>query len=261
MREEDIPKTAFRTLYGHYEFKVMSFGLTNAPVVFMDLMNRVFRPFLDVFVIVFIDDILFYSRSEKDHADHLRMVLGILRQQKLYAKFSKCEFWLSSVAFLGYVVGADGVRVDAQKIQAVRNWPISLTPTEVRSFLGLAGYYRRFVEKFSSIAEPLTKLTQKSAKFQWSDACERSFQLLKERLTSAPVLTLLEGPNGYIVYCDASRVGLGCVLMQHGKVIAHASRQLKKHEQNYPTVIHALKIWRHYLYSVHVDVYTDHKSL
>ena len=143
-----------------------------------------------------------------------------------------------------------------------------MTPTEVHSFLGLASYYRRFVEKFSSIAVPLTKLTQKSAKFQWSDACERSFQLLKEKLTLAPVLTLPEGPDGYIVCCDASRVGLGCVLMQHGKVIAYASRQLKRHEQNYPThdlelaaVIHALKIWRHYLYGVHVNVCTDHKSL
>ena len=141
-------------------------------------------------------------------------------------------------------------------------------PTEVRSFLGLAGYYRRFVEGFSSITAPLTKLTQKAAKFQWTDACERSFQELKNRLTSAPVLTLPEGSEGFVIYCDASGVGLGCVLMQHGKVVAYASRQLRKHEKNYPThdwelasVIHALKIWRHYLYGVHVDIYTDHKSL
>ena len=160
----------------------------------------------------------------------MRRVLGVLRHQKLYAKFSKCEFWLSSVAFLGHVIGADGVRVDSQKIEAVKNWPRPTTPTEVRSFLGLAGYYRRFVENFASIAAPMTKLTQKGAKFQWSDACERSFQLLKEKLTTAPVLTLPEGLDGYVVYCDASRVGLGCVLMQHGKVIAYASRQLKKHE-------------------------------
>ncbi|MCF7184013.1 hypothetical protein L3H42_10980, partial [Corynebacterium sp. MC-13] len=139
VREEDIPKTAFRTRYGHYEFRVMSFGLTNAPAVFMDLMNRVFKPFLDVFVIVFIDDILVYSRSEQEHADHLRRVLGILRHQRLYAKFSKCEFWLSSVAFLGHIIGADGVRVDSQKIEAVKKWPRPTTPTEVRSFLGLAG--------------------------------------------------------------------------------------------------------------------------
>ena len=268
VREKDIPKTAFRTRYGHFEFRVMSFGLTNAPTVFMDLMNNVFRPFLDLFVIVFIDDILVYSRSEAEHADHLRIVLGVLRTRELYAKFSKCEFWLNSVSFLGHVVAADGIRVDSQKIEAVKTWPRPTTPTEVRSFLGLAGYYRRFVEGFSSISAPLTRLTQKSAKFQWTDACERSFQELKDRLTSAPVLTLPEGLEGYVVYCDASGVGLGCVLMQHGKVIAYASRQLRKHERNYPThdlelaaVVHALKIWRHYLYGVHVDIYTDHKSL
>ena len=268
VREADIPKTAFRTRYGHYEFRVLSFGLTNAPAVFMDLMNRVFKPFLDMFVIVFIDDILVYSRSEEEHADHLRTVLRVLQHQKLYAKFSKCEFWLTSVAFLGHIIGADGIQVDTQKIEAVKTWPRPTTPTEVRSFLGLAGYYRRFVEKFASISVPLTRLTQKAAKFQWTDACERSFQLLKDKLTTAPVLTLPEGPDGYVIYCDASGVGLGCVLMQHGKVIAYASRQLRKHEKNYPThdlelavVVHALKIWRHYLYGVHVDIYTDHKSL
>ena len=268
VREADIPKTAFRTRYGHYEFRVLSFGLTNAPAVFMDLMNRVFKPFLDMFVIVFIDDILVYSRSEEEHADHLRTVLRVLQHQKLYAKFSKCEFWLTSVAFLGHIIGADVIRVDTQKIEAVKTWPRPTTPTEVRSFLGLAGYYRRFVEKFASISVPLTRLTQKAAKFQWTDACERSFQLLKDKLTTAPVLTLPEGPDGYAIYCDASGVGLGCVLMQHGKVIAYASRQLRKHEKNYPThdlelavVVHALKIWRHYLFGVHVDIYTDHKSL
>ena len=223
VREADIPKTAFRTRYGHYEFRVLSFGLTNAPAVFMDLMNRVFKPFLDMFVIVFIDDILVYSRSEEEHADHLRTVLRVLQHQKLYAKFSKCEFWLTSVAFLGHIIGADVIRVDTQKIEAVKTWPRPTTPTEVRNFLGLAGYYRRFVEKFASISVPLTRLTQKAAKFQWTDACEQSFQLLKDKLTTAPVLTLPEGPDGYVIYCDALGVGLGCVLMQHGKVIACAS--------------------------------------
>lgn len=246
----------------------MSFGLTNAPAVFMDLMNRVFRPFLDLFVIVFIDDILVYSRSEAEHADHLRTVLRVLQKGKLYAKFSKCEFWLNYVAFLGNIISGEGIRVDTQKIEAVKTWPRPTTPTEVHSFLGLAGYYRRFVEGFSSLSAPLTKLTHKGAKFQWTDACERSFQALKDRLTSAPVLTLPEGTDGYVIYCDASGIGLGCVLMQHGKVVAYASRQLRKHEKNYPThdlelatVIHALKMWRHYLYGIHVDIYTDHKSL
>jgi len=144
-------------------------------------------------------------------------------------------------------------------------WPRPLNATEVRNFLGLAGYYRRFVEGFSSISAPLTKLTHKATKFQWTEACEQSFHELKKRLTTAPVLTLPDGNEGYVVYCDASRIGLGCVLMQHGKVIAYASRQLRKHEQNYPThdlelaaVVFALKIWRHYLYGVHIDVFTDH---
>ena len=268
VRECDIPKTAFRTRYGHYEFVVMSFGLTNAPALFMDLMNRVFKPYLDSFVVVFIDDILIYSRGEEEHKGHLRVVLQRLREEKLYAKYEKCEFWLKEVAFLGHVVSGDGIKVDPKKTDVIRNWPRPLTPSDIRSFLGLAGYYRRFVEGFSSLASPMTKLTQKKAKFVWSDECEESFQTLKERLVSAPILSLPDGLEGFVVYCDASRIGLGCVLMQSGKVIAYASRQLKVHEKNYPThdlelaaVVFALKIWRHYLYGVHVDIFTDHKNL
>ncbi|KAH0746323.1 hypothetical protein KY285_007980 [Solanum tuberosum] len=202
VRECDIPKTAFRTRYGHYEFVVMSFGLTNAPAIFMDLMNRVFKPYLDSFVVVFIDDILIYSHSEEEHMGHLRVVLQRLREEKLYAKYEKCEFWLREVAFLGHVVSGDGIKVDPKKTDVIRNWPRPLTPSDIRSFLGLAGYYRRFVNGFSSIASSMTKLTQKKAK-----------------------------------------VGLGCVLMQNA------------------AVVFALKIWRHYLYGIHVDVFTDHKSL
>src|SRR5688572_23431403 len=268
VRESDVSKTAFITRYGHFEFLFMSFGLTNAPAIFMDLMNRIFKPFLDLFVVVFIDDILVYSRSKEDHEGHLRIVLQVLRDEKLFAKFNKCEFWLREVAFLGHVVSGDGIKVDPKKTEAVKNWPRPLSSSDIRSFLGLAGYYRRFVEGFASISSPLTKLTQKKEKFQWSLDCEKSFQELKDRLTKAPVLTLPEGTDGFVVYCDASRVGLGCVLMQNGKVIAYASRQLKVHEKNYPThdlelaaVVYALKIWRHYLYGVHVDIFTDHKSL
>ncbi|KAH0652933.1 hypothetical protein KY289_030611 [Solanum tuberosum] len=216
---------AFRTRYGHYEFLVMSFGLTNAPAAFMDLMNRVFRQYLGMFMIVFIDDILIYSRSENEHTDHLRIVLQVLKDHQLFAKFSKCEFWLRSVAFLGHIVSSKGIEVDLKKTDSVKSWPRPLPPTDIRRFLCLVGYYRRFVEA----------LTQKKAKFVWSEACEKSFQELKDRLTSTPVLTLLEGTDGFVVYCDASRVGLGCVLMQHEKVIAYASRQLKIHEKNYPT--------------------------
>ena len=268
IRESDILKMAFRMRYGHYELLVMSFGLTNAPAAFMDLMNRVFHPYLDRFVIVFIDDILVYSRSELEHERHLGLALQTLRQYQLYAKFSKCEFWLSRVGFIGHVVSADGIYVDPQKVEAVENWAQPTTVTEVRSFLRLAGYYRRFIEGFSKIARPLHCLTRKGVKFEWIDRCEGSFQTLKEKLTSAPVLTLPGGNEGFEVYNDASRQGLGCVLMQHKRVVAYSSRQLKKHEMNYPThdlelaaVIFALKTWRHYLYGATCQIFTDHKSL
>ncbi|GKE44291.1 putative reverse transcriptase domain-containing protein [Tanacetum coccineum] len=214
VREEDIPKTAFRTRYGHYEFQVMPFGLTNAPAVFMDLMNR--------------------------HEEHLKLILELLKKEQLYAKFSKCEFWIPIVQFLGYVI-------DNQ---------------------GLAGYYRRFIEGFSKIAKPMTKLTQKKVKFDWGDKAETTFQLIKQKLCSAPILALPEGNEDFIVYNDASIKGLGDVLMQREKVITYASRQLKIHEKNYTTsdleigaVVFALKIWRHYLYGTRCTVFTDHKSL
>ncbi|GJS03833.1 putative reverse transcriptase domain-containing protein [Tanacetum coccineum] len=228
VHEDDIPKTVFRTRYGHFEFRVMPFGLTNAPTVFMDLMNRVFKPYLDKFVIVFIYDILIYSKTREEHVEHLRLVLGLLKKEKLYAKFSKCEFWLREVQFLRHMINGNGIHVDPSKIEAVKNWKAPRTPTEVCSFLGLVGYYRRFIEKFSKIAKSLTILTQKS---------------------------LPDRPEDFVVYFDASEIGLGCVLMQRGKVIAYASRQLKNHKKNYTThdlelgaVMFALKIWRHYLY-------------
>ncbi|KAL4013398.1 hypothetical protein IC575_025567 [Cucumis melo] len=165
IRDSDIPQTAFRSRYRHYEFIVMSFGLTNAPAVFMDLMNRVFKDFLDSFVIVFVDDILIYSKTEAEHEKHLRQVLETLRANRLYAKFSKCKFWLKKVSFLEHVVSSEGVSVDPAKIEAVANWPRPSTVSEIRSFLGLAGYYRRFVEDFSRIASPLTQLTRKGTPF------------------------------------------------------------------------------------------------
>ncbi|KAL0556346.1 hypothetical protein IC582_004859 [Cucumis melo] len=222
VRESDIPKTAFRTRYGHYEFLVMPFGLTNAPTIFMDLMNRIFHQYLDQFVIVFIDDILVYSMDKKAHEEHLRIVLQTLRDKQLYAKFSKCEFWLNQVVFLGHVVLAGGVSVDLQKVEAVVNWERPASATEE----------------------------------------------LKKRLMRAPILTLPVTGKKYVIYCDASRQGLGCVLVQEGKVIAYTSRQLKKHECNYPThdlelaaVVLALKIWRHYLFGKKCHIFTNHKSL
>ncbi|GJT86351.1 putative reverse transcriptase domain-containing protein [Tanacetum coccineum] len=268
VREEDIPKTAFRTRYGHYEFQVMPFGLTNAPAVFMDLMNRVCKPYLDKFVIVFIDDILIYSKNKQEHEKHLKLILELLKKEQLYAKFSKCEFWIPRVQFLGHVIDSQGIHVDPAKIESVKDWESPKTATEIRQFLGLAGYYRRFIEGFSKIAKPMTKLTQKKVKFDWGDKAEAAFQLIKQKLCSAPILALPEGSEDFIVYCDASIKGLGVVLMQREKVIAYASRQLKIHEKNYTThdlelgaVVFALKIWRHYLYGTKCTVFTDHKSL
>ncbi|KAH0727836.1 hypothetical protein KY290_003558 [Solanum tuberosum] len=235
VRGVDIPKTTFRTRNDHYEFEVMSFRLTTYPATFMDLMNKVFRHYLDMFVIVFIDNFLIYSRSENEQMKYLRIVLQVLKDHQLYAKFSKCEFWLRSIAFLSHIVSSKGIEVDPKKMDAVKGWPRPLTHTDIRSFLGLAGYYSRFVKSFSSIASPLAVLTQKKAKFVWSEACDKIFPELKDRLTSASVLTLPEGTDGFVVYYDASRVGLGSVLMQHGKVIVYASRQVKIHEKNYLT--------------------------
>ncbi|GJR42680.1 putative reverse transcriptase domain-containing protein [Tanacetum coccineum] len=268
VREEDIPKTAFRTRYGHYEFQVMPFGLTNAPAVFMDLMNRVCKPYLDKFIIVFIDDILIYSKNKQEHEEHLKLILELLKKEELYAKFSKCEFWIPKVQFLGHVIDSEGIHVDPAKIESIKDWASPKSPTEIRQFLGLAGYYRRFIEGFSKIAKPMTKLTQKKVKFEWGDKQEAAFQLLKQKLCSAPILALPEGSEDFIAYCDASKKGLGTVLMQREKVIAYASRQLKIHEKNYTThdlelgaVVFALKIWRHYLYGTKCTVFTDHKSL
>ncbi|GKE22065.1 putative reverse transcriptase domain-containing protein, partial [Tanacetum coccineum] len=210
VREEDIPKTAFRTCYGHYEFQVMPFGLTNAPAVFMDLMNR----------------------------------------------------------FLGHVIDNKGIHVDRAKIESIKDWASPKLPTEIHQFLGLVGYYRRFIEGFSKIAKPMTKLTLKKVKFVWGDKQEAAFQLLKQKLCSALILALPEGSEDFVAYCDASKKGLGVVLMQREKVISYASHQLKINEKNYTThdlelgaVVFALKIWRHYLYGTKCTVFTDHKSL
>ncbi|GJX74745.1 putative reverse transcriptase domain-containing protein [Tanacetum coccineum] len=179
VRKEDIPKTAFRTRYGHYEFQVMPFSLTNAPVIFMDLMNRVCKPYLDKFMIVYIDDILIYSKNKKEHEEHLKAILELLKKEELYAKFSKCEFWIPKVQFLGQVIDSQGIQVESAKIESIKDWVSPKTPTEIRQFLGLDGYYRRFIEGFSKIAKSMTKLTQKGVKFDWGDKEEATFQLIK----------------------------------------------------------------------------------
>ncbi|GJY75724.1 putative reverse transcriptase domain-containing protein [Tanacetum coccineum] len=268
VHEDDILKTAFRTRYRHFEFTIMPFGLTNALAVFMYLMNGVCRPYLDKFVIVFIDDILIYSKTREEHVEHLRLVLELLKREKLHAKFFKCEFWLREVQFLGHVINGNGIHVNPSKIEAIKNWKALRTPFEVRSFLGLAGYYHRFIENFSKIAKSLTILTQKCKTFDWGEEQELAFQTLKDKLCNAPILALPDRPEDFVVYYDASGLGLGCVLMQRGKVIAYASRQSKIHEKNYTTydlelraVVFALKSWRHYLYGTKSVIYTDHKSV
>ncbi|GJV83755.1 putative reverse transcriptase domain-containing protein [Tanacetum coccineum] len=208
----------------------MPFGLTNAPVVFIDLKNWVCKPYLDKYGIVFIDDILIYSKSKEDRKDHLKLVLELLKKEKLFAKFSKYEIWLQEVHFLIHVVNSSGIHVDPS-------------------------YYRCFTVNFSKIAKPLTSLMQKNQKYEWGGEQEEAFQTLKDNLCNAPILSLPDGPDDFVVYCDASNQGFGCVLMQRGKVIAYASRQLTIHEKNYTThdlqlgaVVFALKTWRHYLY-------------
>nr|GEZ14108.1 putative reverse transcriptase domain-containing protein [Tanacetum cinerariifolium] len=208
------------------------------------------------------------TNDEKEHVEHLKTILELLKKEELYAKFSKCEFWIPKVQFLGHVIDSQGIHVDPTKIESVKDWTSPKSPTEIRQFLGLAGYYRRFIEGFSKIAKPMTKLTQKKIKFEWSDKEETEFQLLKQKLCSAPILALPEGCEDFIVYCDALNKGLGAVLMQREKVISYASHQLKIHEKNYTThdlelgaVVFALKIWRHYLYGTKCTVFTDHKSL
>jgi hypothetical protein len=268
IRVSEVPKTAFSTRYGLYEFLVVSFGLTNAHAYFMYLMNSVFMNELDKFVVVFIDDILIYSKSEAEHAKHLCIVLQRLRDHKLYAKFSKCEFWLDSVKFLGHTIFKDGISVDPSKVQEFMDWKPPKSVHQIRSFLGLAGYYRQFIPDFSRIAKPMTELLKKGVKFVWSDECDKAFRTLREHLTSAPVLTQPDMSKPFEVFCDASGTGPGCVLMQENRVIVYASRALRPHEKNYPThdlelaaVVHALKLWRHYLMSNRCNIYTDHKSL
>jgi hypothetical protein len=205
IRESDIPKTSFRTRYGLYECTVMSFRLTNVSGYFMYLMNKVFMEYLDKFVVVFIDDILIFSKTEEEHEKHIRLVLEKLRSNKLYAKFSKCEFWLTKVAFLGHVISAGGVSVDPGKVKDVLNWLPPTTALEIQSFLGLAGYYRRFIKDFSKIAKPMTKLLEKNKAFEWTAECQASFEELRKHLTSAPVLVLQDLTKKFDIYCDASR--------------------------------------------------------
>jgi hypothetical protein len=216
IKEDDIPKTAFKTRFGHYEFTVLPFGLTNAPGVFMSLMNGVFREYLDKFIQVFIDDILIYSRTMEEHDEHLCLVLQCLREHKLYGKLSKCSFYQSKIHYLGHVISGEGIAVDPAKVEAIMEWPTPTNVPEVRSFMGLAGYYRWFIEGFSKIANPITELQKKNKKFVWTEKCVEAFRRLKELLTTTPILKVPDMDMDFLVCTDASKEGLGGVLMQDG---------------------------------------------
>ena len=272
MHPDSVQKTAFRTRYGHFEFLVLPFGLTNAPATFMHLMHQIFREQLDQFIVIFLDDILIYSKKLQDHIDHVRRTLQILREHRLYAKVSKCAFFRHEVEYLGHVVTAAGIHPDQKKVQAVRDWKIPETVHDIRSFLGLAGYYRRFIPQFARIAAPLTELTKKTVPWRWSLREGEAFNALKDALLSAPVLHLADAKKEYTVTCDASDYAVGAVLSQKYEdgehPVAYESRKMNSAEMNYPTherellaVIHALRTWRHYLAGQKFSVVTDHYSL
>jgi hypothetical protein len=267
MRPTDIHKTAFRTHDGLYEFLIMAFGLCNAPATFQALMNDVLRPFIHRFVLVFFDDILIYSRTWADHLRHIRAVFAELQRHQLFLKRSKCAFGASSVAYLGHVVSAAGVAMDPTKLQAVRDWPQPQSARAVRGFLGLAGYYRKFVHNYGTIAAPLTALLRKEG-FSWTEEAAAAFAALKDAVTAAPVLAMPDFAKSFVVECDASSHGFGAVLVQDSHPIAFFSRPgaprhraLAAYERELIGLVHAVRHWRPYLWGRHFVVKTDHYSL
>jgi len=265
--EADIPKTAFRTHEGHYEFLVMPFGLTNAPSTFQGLMNHIFKPYLRKFILVFFDDILVYNEDMGSHLSHLKTTLELLRQNKLFAKMSKCKFGSDEVDYLGHIVTAQGVCADPEKIQAMVDWPFPKNIKALRGFLGLTGYYRKFIRSYGSIASPLTSMLKKNS-FEWNDSAREAFQTLKVAVTQAPVLALPDFSKPFIIECDASGVGIGAVLMQGKQPIAFLSKALKgkalymsTYEKELFALVTAVQKWRPYLLGQPFLVRTDQQSL
>ena len=272
LREEDIHKTAFRTRYGHYEFTVMPMGTCNSPATFCALMDNVFAPYLDKFLVIYLDDILVYSRTLEEHVQHVATVLRTLREHKLYAKRSKCSFCTAAVDFLGHIVSDDGVSMDPAKVSAITAWPALTNVSELRSFLGLAGYYRRFVKGFSRMAAPLTALLAQGVSWRWEEAEASAFDALKAAVASGPVLQPFAPALPVTISVDASDFEIGAVLEQGEKgsmhTVAFESRKLTPAEARYPVhekenlaLVHALKLWRHYLLGRHFVVHTDNYAL
>jgi hypothetical protein len=254
--------------YGHYEFVVVPFGLTNAPVTFMCLMNNVLSKFLDKFVLVFIDYILIYSKNREEHEEHLGLVLQVLREHQLYAKFSKCDLFHKKTHYLDHVISEEGVVVGPNKISSIMEWPTPKDVLNIRSFMALAGYYRRFIKGFSKIGYPITALTKKGAKFTWTKKCEERFQTLKHLLTHAPMLKIINYEANFLVCTGACKEGLGGFLMKGGSVVYYESQKLNEHEVNYVThdlelaaIMHTLKMWRHYLLERKFMLMTNHCGL
>jgi hypothetical protein len=268
MKLGDEWKTTFKTKFGLYEWLAMSFGLTNAPSTFMRLMNEVLRAFIGRFLVVYFDDILIYRKSLEEHLEHLHVAFNALRDACLFGNLAKCTFCTDRVVFLGYVVTAKGIEVDPAKIEAISSWPQPKTVTQVRSFLGLAGFYRRFVKDFGSIAAPLNELTKKDVPFTWGHAQQDAFLLLKDRLTHAPLLQLPHFNKTFELECDASGIGLGGVLLQDGKPVAYFCEKLSGPSLNYSTydkelyaLVQTLETWQHYLWPKEFVIHSDHESL
>jgi hypothetical protein len=268
MKEGDEWKTAFKTKYGLYEWLVIPFGLTNAPSTFMRLMNHVLRAFIGKCVVVYFDDILIYSKNLGDHVQHLKSVLDVLRKEKLFANLKKRTFCTDNLVFLGFVMSAQGVHVDAKKIHAIQEWPSPTNVGNVRNFHGLASFYRRFVKDFSTLVTPLTEAIKKNVGFKWGEKQERAFQLVKQKLTNTHLLSLPNFTKMFEIECDALGIGIGIVLMQEGRPITYFSEKLSGAALNYPTydkelyaLVRALETCQHYLWHREFVIHTDHESL
>ena len=265
----DVWKTAFKSKEGLFEWLVMPFGLTNAPATFMRLMDDILRPFTNSFVVVYLDDILIFSQSWEEHLHHIRQVLQTLRQHKLCANLEKCTFGMTEVQYLGYIIDEQGVHVDPAKVQVIRDWPSPTTLIELRSFLGLANFYCRFVLGFSHISWPLSQVTKcREAKFFWSEAQQKAFRELKDRLCTTPVLALPDLQQPFEVETDASDYAVGAVLTQHGHPVAYHSETLSDTVRKYPTydkemysIVQACRQWKHYILGKEMVILTDHRPL